>query len=298
VSRSIGFIGLGHMGLPMCGRLLEAGHALTVFNRSPEKASELVGRGARLAGSPAEVARQVDLVISMLADGPALLDVALGEQGVLAGARPELLFADMSTVSPSESERLATALGQADVGYLRAPVSGSTTLAATGKLTILVSGPQASYEQALEIFNVLGQQSFYLGSGEEARVLKLALNMMVGTTMAALAESLTLGQKAGLDWRQMLEIFCHSAVGSPLVNYKAAQLEQRDFAAAFSARLMHKDFDLALEAARQLEVATPVTALVREMWQATIGSGWGERDFSAVLLLVERASGMETVPRP
>jgi 3-hydroxyisobutyrate dehydrogenase-like beta-hydroxyacid dehydrogenase len=292
VSKAIGFIGLGHMGRPMAERLLQAGHRLTVFNRSPHKARDLGARGARLASSPAQVAGEVEVIVSMLADGPALIEVATGEQGVLAGARPGLLLVDMSTVSPTESERVATACQPAEVSYLRAPVSGSTSLAAAGKLTILVSGPKSAYEEAADIFASLGQQSYYLGSGEEARVMKLALNMMVGTTMAALAESLTVGEKAGLDWRQMIEVFCNSAVGSPLVNYKAPQLERRDFSPAFSTQLMRKDFDLALQAGRQLGAATPVTALVRELWQATAGCGWGERDFSAVLLLMERASGI------
>jgi 3-hydroxyisobutyrate dehydrogenase-like beta-hydroxyacid dehydrogenase len=295
--RRIGFIGLGHMGIPICRRLLEAGLALTVYNRTAEKANQLVVAGADLVGSPAELASRVDLVISTLADDQALIEVSLDEHGVLAGAKEGLLFVDMSTVSPAESARVAAACHAVGVDYLRAPVSGSTALAAAGKLTILASGPRARYEEALEVFKILGEQHFYLGTGEEARFMKLALNMMVGTTIAALSESLVLGHKAGLDWRQMLEVFCNSALASPLVRYKAPQLAERDFAPTFALRLMSKDFDLALNAASQLEVSAPVTALVRQLYQAAAGCGWNQRDFSAVLLFLERAAGVK-VPDP
>ena len=290
--RRVGFIGLGHMGAPMCGRLVEAGFAVTVYNRSPDKARPFAERGARVADTPADAAGRADVVLSMVADDAALLDVALGERGVLAGARPGLIYADMSTVSPEASARVAEACAAAGVDYLRAPVTGSTTLAAAGTLGILVSGPRERYEEALDVFRVLGQQQFYLGPAEEARVMKLAVNTMVGTTMAALAEALVLGEKAGLDWRQMLEVFPNTAVGSPFVKYKAGPLAERSFAPAFTASLMAKDFDLALETARRLGVAAPVTGLVRQLLQATNSSGWGERDMSALVLLLEQLAGL------
>ena len=293
MAKRIGFIGLGHMGAPMAGRLLEAGYPLTVYNRSAERTRELVARGASGAGSPADLAHTADLVISMLSDGRVLLEVALGETGVLAGARPGLLLVDMSTVAPNESAQLAASCEGVGVDYLRAPVSGSTMLAASGLLTILASGPRERFEEVGDVLAVLGQQRYYLGPGEEARVMKLALNMMVGTTMAAFAESQVLGEKAGLNWQSMLEVFANSAVGSPLVKYKTPPLERRDFSPAFTVELMAKDFDLALEAARHLGVAAPVTALVRQVLQATASSGWSSHDFSAVLLFLERAAGLD-----
>lgn len=294
MSQRVGFIGLGHMGAPMARRILDAGLALSVYNRSPKKAAELVQGGARQAGSPAEVARESDIVISMLADGPAMLDVALGENGVLAGARPGLLYIDMSTVSPTESARVAEGCQLGGVDYLRAPVTGSTVLARAGTLGILVSGPKSRYQDAVAVLGVLGQQHFYLGSGEEARFMKLTLNMMVGVTMAAFAEALVLGEKAGLDWQQMLDVVSNSAIASPFVKYKAPPLARRDFAPAFTVRGIGKDFDLALEATRQLGVTAPVTGLVRQLWQATEGSGWGDQDLTAILLFLEQASGIES----
>lgn len=291
----IGFIGLGLMGAPMAGRLLDAGLPLTVYNRTREKAEGLVQRGARLADSPAEVAEQSDLVFSMVIDGTALHAIALGERGVVAGARPGLLFVDMSTVSPAESAMVAEACEKAGVDYLRAPVTGSTVLAAAGTLGILASGPRARYEEALPVFRLLSRHQFYLGPGEEARVMKLALNMLIGITMVGFAEGLVLAEKAGLDWAQTLDVFCHSAVGSPFVNYKTPPLAQRDFSPAFTVRGICKDFDLILSVAQQLGVTTPLTALTRQLFQATAGSGWAEQDFSAVLLLLEQAAGLQPV---
>ena len=293
VTTRVGFIGLGRMGLPMSGRLLAAGLPLTVYNRSPDKARPLVERGAVLADSPADLAARSDLVISMVIDDAALEEVALGERGVLVGARPKLLYVDMSTVSPAGSARVAAACERAGVDYLRAPVTGSTALAEAGTLGILASGPRDRYEEALEIFRVLGQQFFYLGPGEEARVMKLVLNMVVGVTMASLAEALVVGEKAGLDWRQMLEVFSNSAAASPLVKYKADPLARRDFTPASTTRTLMKDFDLALTMARRLEVGAPISALVSQLWQATAACGWGESDFASVLLLLERTAGLE-----
>src|SRR5262249_52210467 len=154
---------------------------------------------------------------------------------------------DMSTVSGEASAEVAAAAAAADVAYLRAPVTGSTTLAATGDLGILVSGPPESLQKFGDVFDVLGRRVFHLGPGEEARVMKLALNMLVAGTVVGLSEALVLGERAGLDWRSMLEVFTDSAVGSPLLRYKAASLSTRDFTPAFTTAMMAKDLDLALD---------------------------------------------------
>jgi 3-hydroxyisobutyrate dehydrogenase-like beta-hydroxyacid dehydrogenase len=292
MTRRVGFIGLGRMGRPMCRRLLDAGIALTVHTRSPEHAREALEHGAVWAASAAEVARRSDVVCSMLTDGAALREVALSEHGILAGRRPGLLYIDMSTVSPAESATVATACEAAGVDYMRAPVTGSTVLAAAGTLGILLSGPRSRHDEAVAVLRMLGDRFFYLGPAEEARVMKLMLNLLVGVTMASLAESLVLGEKAGLDRRQMLDVFSNSAVASPLVKYKAGPLAADDFSPAFPVRLMGKDFDLALEAARGFGVPVPVAALVRQLWQATASAGWGDQDFTAVLLFLREIAGL------
>jgi 3-hydroxyisobutyrate dehydrogenase-like beta-hydroxyacid dehydrogenase len=281
----------------MAGRLLDAGYQLTVFNRTHEKAWPLIERGARWADSPKAVASAVDVVITMVIDGGALRAVTLGEDGLLAGARPGQLLIDMSTVSLADSAIVARACEAAGVDYLRAPVTGSTVLAARGSLGTLASGPRKRYEEALPIFQVFGPRQFYLGPGDEARSMKLALNMLIGITMVGLSEGLLLAEKSGLDWQQTLEVYCQSAVGSPFVNYKAPPLADRDFDPTFTTRGICKDFDLAIEAARNAGAATPLTVLTRQLFQAAVDGGWGDRDFSAVLLYLERASGIEPVDR-
>jgi 3-hydroxyisobutyrate dehydrogenase-like beta-hydroxyacid dehydrogenase len=282
------------MGQPMARRLLGAGFELVAYNRTPAKTESLVKLGAIAGNSPAEVAGRSEIVFSMVADDDALREVALGERGVLKGAQPGLVYVDMSTVSPAASAEVAAASSRAEVQFLRAPVTGSTALAEAGTLGILVSGPRSAFDAAEQALQAMGRTLFYLGPGDEARYMKLALNTMIGTTMAAFAEALVLGEKAGLQWSQMLEIFAGSAVGSPFVQYKAQQLKDRNLAPAFSATLMRKDYDLALAAARDLEVATPLSSLSRQLFQATIGTGWGELDFAAVLLFIEQASGLRT----
>ena len=298
MGQQVGFVGLGHMGQPMARRLLGAGFDLVVYNRTPAKAEPLVERGATAVESPADLAGRSDVVFSMVADDGALMEVALGERGALKGARDGLVYVDMSTVSPAASAEVAGACSRAGVQFLRAPVTGSTALAEAGTLGILASGPRSAFDSVADALRAMGSTLFYLGPGEEARYMKLALNTMIGTTMAAFAEALVLGEKAGLEWGQMLEIFAGSAVGSPFVKYKAQQLAKRNLAPAFAATLMRKDYDLALEAARDLEVATPLSGLSRQLFQATVGSGWGELDFAAVLLLIEHASGIRTAAAP
>ena len=292
MAKRIGFVGLGNMGRPMSGRLLEAGFDLALYARTPARAAELVGRGAAQVGSVAELAERCEIVVSMVADDAALLDVALGERGLLAGTRAGLLFVDMSTISPAASARVAAACETVGVDYLRAPVTGSTVLAAAGTLGILASGPRHRYDEALEVFRHLGQAFFYLGAAEEARVMKLVLNLNVGIQVAALAEALTLGEKAGLEWGKMLEVIGQSAIASPLVKYKLPQFERRDFTATATTRVLLKDFDLALEVARQADATTPIAGLVRQLFQATAGRGWGDHDFAAALLLFEQMAGI------
>lgn len=293
MGKGLGFIGLGKMGQPMVGRLLEAGFPLTIYDLIKAKADGLAKRGARVAGSPREVAAQSDVTITMIPDGAVLRAVALGDNGILAGAQQGSIFVDMSTVDPESSSEVAKAADERGVKMLRAPVSGSTILAAEGKLTIFASGEKQVYQQCLDIFGALGQKIFHVGENEEARYLKLVLNMMVGTTCQMLAEALVFGEKAGLAWEQLLEIIGSSVVASPLVAYKIPPLSKREFNAAFTASMMAKDLDLALAAGQKLGVPMPTTSLVRQFLGMLKATGKGELDFSALLLLMEELGGIK-----
>jgi 3-hydroxyisobutyrate dehydrogenase-like beta-hydroxyacid dehydrogenase len=233
------------------------------------------------------------MAISMLADGPAVEAVLLGEGGVLAtpGAGPRIVV-DMSTIDVPASERIAARARDAGVAYLRAPVSGNPRVVAAGNLTILVSGDEAAFERASELLELIGPTVFYLGDGEQARVMKLALNLIVGGTAQLLAEALVLGQANGLGHDRMLEVIGGSAVGSPLVKYKTAALVAGDYASTFSARLMHKDLRLVVECANGSGVPVPVTAQVGQLLQACIGSGMGDLDFAVLVPRLAREAGL------
>ncbi len=290
--QSVGWIGLGKMGDPMARNLVKAGIPLTVYNRTRERTAGLEAEGAAVAESPQALAGAVDVVISMVSDDHALEAVSFGPEGAFAAMATGAVFIDMSTVSPALSARVAEAAEAKGIRYLRAPVSGSVALAAAATLTILVSGPNDTYDQCLGLFEAMGAKQFHVGGGEQARVLKLSLNMMVGITAAMMGEALAFGEGGGMDWDQMLEIIGDSVVASPLVGHKVAALKARDFTPAFTASQMAKDFDLALESARDANVPIPITALVRQFWSAMGATGKGELDFFAYVTVLEEMAGL------
>ena len=289
----VGFVGIGLMGSRMAGRLLAAGHEVTVYNRTAAKTAQLVEFGAKLAATPAEAAAGKDVCFTIVADGPAFKTVTLGPDGILsAGPLPKLLV-DMATIAPTESEEVALVAEPLGVGFLRAPVSGSTVAAEAGKLTIVASGEKTVFDAAEPYLASLGEVRYYVGTGERARYLKLIHQIMVATTMRIFAEGLVLGEKAGLDWDQMLEFLSNSAMGSPYVRFKSAPLAARDFDPAFRMDMMVKDLDLALGAGRSANIELPTTQAVRAGYVEAMAAGLGQRDVSAIVLDLEKKAGLD-----
>ena len=290
----IGWIGVGRMGTPMSRRLLAAGARLALCDRDPARLAPLLADGATAADTPAQVAQAADVVFSMVPDDAALLEVATGEHGLAAALRPGQAYVDMSTVSPAASARVAAALAATGADYLRSPVSGSTTTAAAGELTLFCSGPRGAFDRCAPALDVLGSRRMHVGEAEEARALKLLVNMVVGITPAVLGEALSFGARLGLDRATMVDALAGSVVGSPLVAYKARMMKERDWTAAASIDLVAKDLDLALDVGRANSVPLPLTALVRQWSAAFQASGEGELDFFRLLTLPERL----TTPNP
>ena len=288
----IGWIGLGKMGNPMSSHLLKAGYHLTVYDIEAAAMRALKERGAIPANSPDEVADQSDIVISMIPDDSALEAVATGPQGIFQSARQNLIYIDMSTVSPAASARIGTAADKRGALYLRAPVSGSTESAATAALTILVSGPKEAFDRCRTIFEKLGRKVFHVGLADEARYLKLLVNMMVGITSAMTAEALVFGKRGGLDWDQMIDMINNSVVASPLIGFKVQLLKERGFAPMFTATQMAKDFDLALDTGRNMDMPMPLTALVRQLYGAMKATGKGELDYFGLVAQMEEMAGI------
>jgi 3-hydroxyisobutyrate dehydrogenase-like beta-hydroxyacid dehydrogenase len=268
----------------MAERLLAAGHELVVWNRTRAKAEEFAAANAsgevRVAGSPAELLADGGLCLTVLADDAALEEVS-GE--VLGGASGGTLV-DLSTVSVPASQRVAEAAARAGVAYLRAPVSGNPGVVRAGNLAIVVSGPRETYEQAQPILEAIGPHLFHVGEAEEARVAKLALNLMVAGTAELMAEAIVLGEAHGLDPRDLLEVMGGSAVGSPFVKYKTEPLLNGDYSATFTTEMMCKDAVLIREAAGERGLDLPVGGLLETLLEKTIAAGHGDADFMALLL--------------
>ena len=288
----VGWIGAGRMGVPMAGFILAAGYPVVVWSRSPAGRARLVQRGAREASGTAECARAAGLVFTCVPDDGALREVALGPDGVLANAGPGTILADTSTVSVELSAEIARDPSLRESAYLRAPISGNAASAQLGQVTALVSGPEAAWNEARPVVEAFSSAQVYLGTGEEARVMKLVINAVVVSTATVLAEALTLGRKAGLDWGSMLDTLGESTIASPFLRAKLGRLEHRDFTPTMTARLILKDLDLILATAGAGGVPMPVTAVTRELIQALVDEGYAEEDYMALVKVSERQSGL------
>jgi 3-hydroxyisobutyrate dehydrogenase-like beta-hydroxyacid dehydrogenase len=283
---AVGLIGLGNMGSALAERLLDGGYALRVHNRSPEKTRALADRGATVAGSAAELAAGVDLVFTSLSDDGALEAVA-GE--VAAAARPGTTLVDTSTVSPAASARVASLAGRASMEYLRAPVSGNPGVVRAGNVTFIVSGSPAAIERADPALRAIGRAVHVVGDAEQARIVKLAINLMIAGLAELMAEALVLAESAGVSREALLETMGDSAVGAPFVKYKTEPLLQGDYSATFTTNLMEKDLDLVLDAAAEGGVRLPVADELKTLLRATVEAGYGDDDFMALYLRLRSA---------
>jgi 3-hydroxyisobutyrate dehydrogenase-like beta-hydroxyacid dehydrogenase len=288
----IGWVGTGNMGSPMSRCLIGEGAGVAVFDLVADNMSASVAAGARAGGSNHDVAADAEFVFSMISDDDVLRAVALGDGGVLSAMQAGTVYVDMSTVSPEVSGEIAVAANTAGIAFVRAPVSGSTILAEAGNLTIMASGPGSAYERCEPLFGAMAAIQFYVGEGEQARYMKLVLNLLAASTIAALAEALTFGRKGGLDWNIMLDVIGDSVVASPLIKYSLPPLKARDFSPAFSTDLMTKDMGLICEAAASVGVPTEIADAVRQLYLATVAGGQGADNLTAAIRHIERQVGL------
>jgi 3-hydroxyisobutyrate dehydrogenase-like beta-hydroxyacid dehydrogenase len=276
---TIGWIGLGKMGLPICERLRAAGYAVTVHAHSERSRASAKANGFAHVGRIADLADAADLIAAAVPDDPALLETVAGEGGLAGNLAARHIFVDMSTVSPEASSRVASLLAAKRAAYLRAPVSGSTAAAAAGALTSIVSGPHAVYDRLEPFFAAFTRKTFHVGEREEARFLKLAINGMVGATSALLAEALALAGKGGVSAAAALEVIGQSAVASPVIGYKRDMIVKGDYTANFTVEQMMKDFDILLSVGRAVHAPLPLAAQIRQQYEAAWLNGKADRDF-------------------
>jgi 3-hydroxyisobutyrate dehydrogenase-like beta-hydroxyacid dehydrogenase len=282
----VGLVGLGNMGTAVGERLLEAGDPLVVYNRTLSKTEPLAAGGATVADTLGELAADVGVVITSLANDEALEAVA---SEVVTAARPGTVLVDMSTVSPAVSARVASLADAASVDYLRAPVSGNPSVVRAGNLSFIVSGPRETLERVEPILLAIGPTIHHVGDAEQARIVKLAINLMIGGLAQLMSEALVLGEAAGVSRAALLEVMGSSAAGAPFVKYKTEPLLRDDFSATFTTSLMEKDIDLVLDAADENGVELPMAQELKELVRAAVDAGYGDDDFMALFLALRNA---------
>jgi 3-hydroxyisobutyrate dehydrogenase-like beta-hydroxyacid dehydrogenase len=281
---TIAFLGLGRMGLPMAVNLASAGHELTVWNRSPEKAERFATEhGARAAASPAEAVAASEVVITMLADDSALLDAWTGEDGALETVRPGTLAIDMATVAPETIAALGRGLRERAVSLVDAPVSGSVAAATTATLMIMAAGEPAAVERAMPVLSALGDRVVALGPSGAGASMKLAVNTIVHSLNQAVSEALVLAERAGIERARAYAVFANSAVAAPFVRYKRDAYERPgELPVGFSVALAAKDLRLALALASEVGADLPQTRANLAVLDDAVTAGYGSADESAV----------------
>jgi len=279
----IGWIGLGHMGVPMTANLMKAGFPLMVWNRTRSKAEAI--EGAFVAASPADLAQGVDILVTMLSDDASQEEVLFGPGGVAEGAKIGQIIINMGTISPQASRSAAIRLGQLGVLVLDAPVSGSVKPATDGTLVILVGGDAEALARCQPVFDVLGKRTFHFGKAGQGANAKLAINMMLGTMLQAAAETVVFGEAAGLDRGLLLDMIAETPCASPIFNLKAPTIRADSYPPAFPLKHMAKDFRLMLEAANGADIS--VAEAVSANFQKAEAEGLGDQDVMAVIKVLE-----------
>lgn len=293
---SVGWIGTGRMGFAMARRLAVAGIPLTAWNRTRSKAEPLSGVGGSVADAIADL-RGLDVVFTMVSTPDDLEQVLLGEGGLLTDPDhvPDVVV-DCSTVSTESSEAIRAACAERGVEFLAAPVSGNGKVVASGGLSLVVSGPEATFKRVESLLNELGKSVTYVGEGDVARLVKICHNLFLGVVTQSLAEITVLAERGGVSRAAFLDFLNNSVMGSVFTRYKAPAFVHLDYTPTFTPVLLRKDFDLGLAAARQLDVPMPVASLTAQLVQATVSSGRVDEDFAVLLDQQAASAGLVLAP--
>lgn len=287
-----GYIGLGLMGKSMARNLLKAGFPLVVHNRSRNAVDELVAEGATAAHSPAEVAEQVDVVFTNLPDSPDVELVALGENGIHAGARPGLIFVDNSTIKPATARHISAALGEKGVLCLDAPVSGGDIGARDGTLTIMVGGPEQALERVRPLLEAMGKTITHVGDSGAGQIAKAANQIMVAAQMVAMAELLVFACKAGADPQKVVQAIKNGAAQCWTLDVKTPRLFAGNRQPGFKAYMQAKDLGIVLDTAREYGVPLPSAAIDAQLYRAMLEMDMANLDNSAVIGVLELLAGV------
>ena len=295
--KTISYLGLGTMGSGMASNLLKAGYEVTVWNRNAEKCEPFRRNGAHVADTPADAARDVDVVMYSLSNDQAIEEVVFGAEGILTGINEGQIAIDMSTVLPATSLREQEAYAKRGVDFLDAPVFGSKQESANAKLWIMAAGNQAVFEKVKPVLEHLGQTVHYFGKNGNAAAMKLVGNLIVALEMEALAEGLVLAQKAGLDLKTVMEVVKVGDFRSPLLVSNGQNILKRDFSTSFALKLMLKDAGLIEKFAGSLQSPIPALRVVEKNLESAVALGFGNENASALIKALEKEAGVEVKAR-
>jgi 2-hydroxy-3-oxopropionate reductase len=293
---TVAFIGLGIMGAPMAGHLLDAGYQVIGYNRSRPAVDRLVAKGAKAAATAAEAVRGADVVVTMVPDSPDVEEITVGEDGFYAVAKPGLLHIDCSTIRPDVARKIAEAGAAKGIRVVDAPVSGGEAGAVEGTLSIMVGGAPDDVEAAMPYLNVVGKTIVHVGPAGSGQTVKAANQLIVAGNIQLVAEALVFLEAHGVDTEAATEVLAGGLAGSAVLNRKAANMRAREFTPGFRVDLHHKDLGIVTAAAREAGVAIPLGAAVAQLVGALRAQGHGGLDHSALLLLVEQLSGRTSKP--
>ena len=300
-TQKIGWIGAGRMGTPMAERLLKAGYDVSIWNRTRAKAEPLAAKGGKIVDKLSELAA-CDVVFSIVSTGKDLEQVVFGKDGVASGGKLPKIMVDCSTISVDESVAIRKRLKEHGADYVAAPVSGNAKVIKAGKLSSIVSGPEAACKAMMPLMEVIAPRGVaYAGEGELARVCKIAHNVMLGVVIENLIEITLLTNKMGVPRHAFLAFLNNSVMGSMFTAYKSPALVNLDWTTTFTPELLRKDLDLGLELAREMDVPMPVTAATREVLQGHFGAAmlqknpaeYIQKDFAALAETMALAAGMK-----
>jgi len=295
--KTISYLGLGTMGSGMASNLLKAGYKLTVWNRNAEKCQPFARIGARVAVTPADAVRDVELAMYSLSDDQAVEEVVFGAEGILSGIKQGQIAMDMSTVLPATSLREQEAYAKRGVDFLDAPVFGSKNESANAKLWIMAAGNKAIFEKVKPVLEHLGQTVHYFGKNGNAAAMKLVGNLIVALEMEALAEGLVLAQKAGLDLNTVMEVVKVADFRSPLLVSNGQNILKRDFSTSFALKLMLKDAGLIQNFSETLQSPTPALRVAEKHLASAVALGFGNDNASALIKALEKEAGVEVKGR-
>jgi 3-hydroxyisobutyrate dehydrogenase-like beta-hydroxyacid dehydrogenase len=290
----LGYVGLGVMGSSVVRRLLDAGHAVTVWNRTREKAEPLLEAGAHWADSPRAVAERSEIVFTMVTNTAAVQAVTGGDDGILAGLDPGKIYVDMSTASPANTRALAEQVRSRGAEMLDSPVSGTSITVDQGKASLMVGGSDDAFAKAKPVLEAIGPRVFHMGGNGSAVTMKIAINLSLAVQMLAFSEGVLLAEKSGIAREAAVEAMLGSVISSPMVAYRGPLVLGHPEEVWFDCHMMQKDMNLALELGRELEVPLPTTAVTNEFLTAANGMGIGDRDFAVLFDVLASMSGVKT----